>query len=64
VAEAPTHDFRKAKWNSQPLKWQDERAVALMAPPDKGFLVFFAELDYTIGDLPYHLSTQVRVLGK
>ncbi len=64
VAEAPTRDFRKARWFSRPLKWQDERAVTLLTPPEPGFLVFFAELDYTIGDLPYHLSTQVRVLGK
>ncbi len=62
LAEAPTRDFRKAKWNSRPL--DDKAGTALVAPPAKGFVAFYAELDYTIGDLPYHLSTTLRVVGK
>jgi hypothetical protein len=38
--------------------------VATVAPPAKGFITFYAELDYTIGDLPYHLSTTLRMIGK
>jgi PhoPQ-activated pathogenicity-related protein len=62
LAEAPTRDFRKAKWVSRPL--DDKSATAAVALPSKGFIAFYAELDYTIGDLPYHLSTTLRVLGK
>jgi hypothetical protein len=35
-----------------------------VAPPEEGFVAFFAEVDYDLGELPYHLSTQMRVLGK
>ncbi|HEY7427569.1 MAG TPA: PhoPQ-activated protein PqaA family protein, partial [Gemmataceae bacterium] len=62
LAEAPTRDFRKAKWTSRPL--DDKAGVATVAPPAKGFITFYAELDYTIGDLPYHLSTTLRMIGK
>lgn len=62
LAEASTRDFRKAKWTSRPLDHQSNGAV--IAPPTKGFVAFYAELDYTIGELPYHLSTTLRVLGK
>jgi PhoPQ-activated pathogenicity-related protein len=64
VAEAPTRDLRKAKWTARPLEGKAERIVTVIPPPRKGFLAFYAELDYTIGDLPYHLSTQLRMLGK
>jgi PhoPQ-activated pathogenicity-related protein len=62
LAEAPTRDFRKAKWNSRPLG--NKSGMAMVAAPAKGFVAFYAELDYTIGDLPYHLSTTLRVVGK
>jgi PhoPQ-activated pathogenicity-related protein len=62
LAEAPTRDFRKAKWTSRPLN--DKTGVAVVAPPAKGFVAFYAELDYSIGDLPYHLSTTLRLVGK
>ena len=29
-----------------------------------GFVAFYAELDYAAGDLPYYLSTQMRILGQ
>lgn len=62
LAEAPTRDFRKAKWTSRPL--DDKTGAALVAAPARGFAAFYAELDYTIGDLPHHLSTTLRVIGK
>ncbi|HTU92544.1 MAG TPA: PhoPQ-activated protein PqaA family protein, partial [Gemmataceae bacterium] len=62
LAEAPTRDFRKAKWVSRPL--DDKAGGAVLAPPAKGFIAFYAELDYALDDLPYHLSTTLRVMGK
>jgi len=62
LAEAPSRDFRKAKWVSRPL--DDKGGGAGVVPPAKGFVAFYAELDYAIDDLPYHLSTTLRVVGK
>jgi hypothetical protein len=64
VAESPTRDFRKAKWTARPLEVKDGAAVGVVDPPARGFLAFYADLDYAIGDLPYHLATQVRIIGK
>jgi PhoPQ-activated pathogenicity-related protein len=64
VAEAPSRDFRKAKWVARPVEWKDEKAVSLIALPSKGFLALYAELDYKIDELSYQLSTQVRVIGR
>jgi PhoPQ-activated pathogenicity-related protein len=64
VAQAPTRDFRKAKWGARPVSLEEGRVVGLVAPPETGFVAFYAELDYAVGGLPYQLSTQLRVLGK
>jgi PhoPQ-activated pathogenicity-related protein len=64
VARAPTRDFRKAEWVARPVGLEEGRAVGLVAPPEEGFVAFYAEVDYALGELPYHLSTQMRVLGK
>jgi PhoPQ-activated pathogenicity-related protein len=64
VAESPTCDFRKAKWTARPLDVTDGAGVGIVGPPARGFLAFYAELDYAAADLPHHLSTQVRILGK
>ncbi len=64
LAEAPTRDFRKATWVSRSLESKDGSLAAVVDPPAKGFAAFYAELDYTIDDLPYHLSTTLRVIGK
>ncbi|HEY7315177.1 MAG TPA: PhoPQ-activated protein PqaA family protein [Gemmataceae bacterium] len=64
TAEAPTRDFRKSKWTSRPLECKDGSVLTVVDPPAKGFLAFYAEMDYTAGDLPHHLSTQLRVVEK
>lgn len=64
LAESPTRDFRKSEWTARPLHCKDGAATVVVDPPAKGFLAFYAELDYVIGDLSHHLSTQLRVVGK
>jgi PhoPQ-activated pathogenicity-related protein len=64
LAEAPTRDFRKGTWTARPFDCKGGSVAAVVDPPARGFLTFYAELDYTIGDLPYHLSTQVRIVGE
>ena len=64
VARAPTRDFRKAKWESQPLSMKDGKLLGEIEPPAEGFLAFYGEVDYTMDEIKYHLSTQMRVAGK
>ncbi len=61
VAEAPTRDFRKSTWKSQPMKGTKEEPVGLLAVPAEGFRVLYAEMEYEVGGFSYYLSTQVRV---
>jgi PhoPQ-activated pathogenicity-related protein len=63
VAQAATRDFRKARWQEQPLLVRGTTAVGEVDPPAEGFVAFFGELDYEIDGLRYQLSTQVRVAG-
>jgi hypothetical protein len=37
--------------------------VAVVEAPADGYRAYFAEVDYDLGGLPYHLSTQLRVVG-
>jgi PhoPQ-activated pathogenicity-related protein len=64
VAEAPTRDFRKAKWVSKPMTASDGKLVGTIEPPAEGYLAFYGEVDYTMEDIKFHLSTQLRVVGK
>jgi PhoPQ-activated pathogenicity-related protein len=61
VAETRTQDFRTAKWREQAVTLSDRSIIGEVAPPEKGHLAFYGELDYEIDGLKYHLSTQVRV---
>jgi len=61
-AQAPTRDFRQAKWTERPV---DAKNLAAELPaPEKGYVVFLAELEYEIEGQRYFLSTQLRVAGK
>ncbi len=64
VATADTLDFRKAKWVEHPATLKDGKVIGLVEAPKEGCLAFYAELDYEIEDIKYHLSTQMRVAGK
>jgi PhoPQ-activated pathogenicity-related protein len=63
VAQAPTRDFREAKWVEKPAQVNGSQVVGLVDPPKEGCLAFYCELDYEIDGLPYHLSTQIRIAG-
>jgi PhoPQ-activated pathogenicity-related protein len=64
VAEAPTHDFRKAEWKEQAATFKDGSVVGEVGPPAKGCLAFYGELEYEADGLRYYLSTQLRIAGK
>ncbi len=58
-ANSGTLDFRKSRWD--PVDFPSaETMVVLMARPASGNLGFFADLEYEVDGLPYHLSTQIR----
>jgi PhoPQ-activated pathogenicity-related protein len=63
VAEAATRDFRKSTWSEKPAATSGTAVAATMDPPISGYRAFFAELDYALDGLTYHLCTQVRVVG-
>jgi PhoPQ-activated pathogenicity-related protein len=64
VAQAPTEDFRKSQWVEQAVKLDGNKAVGQVSAPKEGCEAFYAELDFDIDGLAYHLSTQLRVCGK
>ena len=61
VARTESQDFRAAGWAQQAAKFSDGLIVAEVAPPDKGHVAFYGEVDYEIDGLRYRLSTQVRM---
>ncbi len=64
-AEAPTRDFRDARWSSVPLADSGGgRFEGKLAAPREGFAALFGELTYksSLGHA-YTLSTNVEVLG-
>jgi PhoPQ-activated pathogenicity-related protein len=63
TAEAPTRDFRNAKWTSAPLTVTAANdTVARVDPPPGGYRAMFVEVVYADGLMPLHLSTTIRVL--
>jgi PhoPQ-activated pathogenicity-related protein len=63
VAHAETRDFRKATWVEQTAQLKQGKVTGEVARPSDGYVAFYAELDYVIDKLAYHLSTQLRVAG-
>lgn len=63
LAQAPIRDFRKTRWIQQTAEITDNIVHATIDPPTLGCCAFFAELDFTMDGLHYHLSTQIRVAG-
>ncbi|WP_165227310.1 PhoPQ-activated pathogenicity-related family protein [Aquisphaera insulae] len=56
TATAPTRDFREAKWTSSPLP-AGNTITAPLPKPATGRAAYFADLEFEIDDLPYHLTT-------
>ena len=56
TAEAPTRDFRKSEWTSTPLE-PGAIVSAFVAPAKEGNKAVFADLEYEIDGISYHLST-------
>jgi len=64
IARSDTRDFRKSRWESQPIELKEGQPVSASLPkPEKGFIACYADLGYQIDDLPQWLCTQMRVVG-
>jgi PhoPQ-activated pathogenicity-related protein len=61
TAEAPSRDFREAKWTSQALTESEGRYRFDQPLPPQGFAALFGEAKYDGGTAPYFLSTTVRI---
>jgi PhoPQ-activated pathogenicity-related protein len=64
VANAPTQDFRKSAWTAQSVSINQRKVRGEVSLPTEGCRAFYGELDYDLDGLRYHLSTQLRILGK
>jgi PhoPQ-activated pathogenicity-related protein len=62
LALSATKDFRDAKWKSVELTAGDKVSHAIDVPKE-GFAAMFGELEFKDLDLPYFLSSQVRIVG-
>jgi PhoPQ-activated pathogenicity-related protein len=56
-ADAPTRDFRKARWSEAAAK-----SPAEVTAPEMGFRAFYAESEYELDGLTFTLCTQLRIL--
>jgi PhoPQ-activated pathogenicity-related protein len=63
TVEAPTKDFRAFPWREKPAAIHDGTAQGTIEGPVKGFAAFYLDLDFSAEGLPYHLCTQIRVVG-
>lgn len=66
TAEAPTRDFRQAKWKSESLPLMESSPAAAqveLKSPEKGYKAFYGMGEFKDGPDTFWLSTQVKVLG-
>jgi PhoPQ-activated pathogenicity-related protein len=61
VADNPTRDFRKARWNERPATLDKGTVVGEVDKPTEGWRTFFAECEYEEDGQRYYLSTQLRM---
>jgi len=58
TAEAPTRDFRKSEWTATELE-PGAIVSAFVSPAKEGNKAVFADLEYEIDGIPYHLTTTI-----
>jgi PhoPQ-activated pathogenicity-related protein len=64
IARAPTLDFRESKWESAPMRAEEEGYVGELTVPDQGGIAWFAEAVFNGPNGTYTLSTPPQVAGK
>jgi PhoPQ-activated pathogenicity-related protein len=62
-ATSPTRDFREAHWTSRACAPDGDGYVCEIPRPDQGYAALFADMAFPgVWILPFHLSTQVRII--
>lgn len=61
TAHSPTRDFRGARWRSLPLVAEGPRWIGRVERPGEGHVALLGELEFTVLDQSYSLSTQMRI---
>lgn len=65
IAKNPTKDFRKARWESQPIESDNRQAATITIPkPKEGYICFYADVNYDVEGNPLWLCTQLRLAGQ
>ena len=59
-AQAPTKDFREARWTETDLPGTPAGFGVEVKLPEEGSFALFGDLTYEIDGIEYHLSTQIR----
>jgi hypothetical protein len=62
TAEAPTRDFREAKFSSSPTTSDGEQYLFKMPLPKEGFAALLGEAVFSGDPAPFYLSTNVRIV--
>jgi PhoPQ-activated pathogenicity-related protein len=64
VADSPTRDFRKARWEVKGGNGEQPAAQlgVGVGSPETGYRAYLAEAEYEIDGLPFTLCTQLRIL--
>ena len=64
IAKSPTKDFREAKWSAVELTTNGDHEMQHAIPvPESGYAALFGELEFKDLDVPYFLSSQVKIIG-
>jgi PhoPQ-activated pathogenicity-related protein len=63
VATAPTRDFRQARWEHGAVGKGGGSFTTVTSRPESGYIALFADLEFEIDSVAYHVSTQIRQAG-
>ncbi|MFO0904612.1 MAG: PhoPQ-activated protein PqaA family protein [Pirellulales bacterium] len=64
TASTATRDFRESKWTSAPAEKVGDAYICRLPVPPQGCSALFGELTFEgANDVPYYLSTAVRIVG-
>lgn len=63
IARSVSKDFREARWESVELTIDGKDITHAIPLPEKGYAAMFGELEFKDADVPYFLSSQVKIVG-
>jgi PhoPQ-activated pathogenicity-related protein len=64
TAQSDTRDFRNSEFTSHPMTADGDAHVYELAVPESGYAALLAEAVFNGQPVPFHLSTNVRIVGK